>query len=101
MSLVRSSKAVALQKLNLDRIGDRGMSRVYALWNVYKMGGGLSKWGIRVHSILVLVGEFSRVLIHSVNMNLVWFFMGTKICHGKNSKLGGGFYRAKNNKTGV
>ena len=44
-SLVRSSKGVALQKLNLDRIGDRGMSRVYALWNVYKMGGGSVEMG--------------------------------------------------------
>ena len=45
MLLVGSSKGVALQKLNLDRIGDRGMSRVYALWNVYKMGGGSVEMG--------------------------------------------------------
>ena len=68
---------------------------------IQKMGGGLSKWGIRLHTILVLVGEFSRVLIHSVSMNLVWFFMGTKICHGKTPSWGGGFYNAKNSKTGV
>ena len=37
----------------------------------------------------MLVGEFSRVLIHSVSMNLVWFFMGTKICHGKTPSWGG------------
>ena len=37
----------------------------------------------------MLVGEFSRVLIHSVSMNLVWFFMGTKICNGKR-QVGGG-----------
>ena len=38
----------------------------------------------------VLVGEVLRVLIHSVSMNLVWFFTGTKICHGKKLQVGGG-----------
>ena len=37
-----------------------------------------------------LVEEVSRVLIHSGSMNLVWFFTGTKICHGKKLQGGGG-----------
>ena len=61
---MRSSKVVALQKLNLDRIGDRGMSRVYVSWNVYKMVGGLSEWGIRLHTIHTIDEEVSRVLNH-------------------------------------
>ena len=40
----------------------------------------------------MLVEEVSRVLIHSGSMNLVWFFTGTKTCHGKKLQVGGGFF---------